>query len=224
VRTGHAAFDRAHGQTFFAYLLEHPDAADNFNAAMTGFAEATRTAVADSYDFSIFDTLVDVGGGHGALLAKVLESTPGLRGMLFDLPAVVEGARRELDARGLGDRCDFVAGDFFTAVPAGAEGYLLTGILHDWDDPRSLAILRSCRRAIRPDGRLLIGEQVIPDDPEPFFGKLLDLEMLVLIGGRERTETEYRALLERAGFALQRVIPTAAATSILEAIPLRPAT
>jgi hypothetical protein len=157
---------------------------------MTGFAEATRTAVAQAYDFSGIETLVDVGGGHGALLASVLAAHPSLRGVLFDLPTAIEGARGEVAARGLASRCELVAGDFFAAVPAGADAYILTGILHDWDDERSVAILRCRRRAIRASGRLLIGEQVLPEGGEPFFGKLLDLEMLVLVGGRERTEDE----------------------------------
>lgn len=219
VRTGRNAFQEVHGEGFFAHLQRHPDKASVFDQAMTGFVTAYGMAVAAAYDFTPFRTLVDVGGGHGALLRVLLKGNPGLRGILFDQPAVVAGAARALEAAGLGDRCQCQGGDFFSAIPEGGDLYLLASILHDWDDEYSLTILKNCRRAISHHGRLLIIEMVIPEGDAPFFGKLLDLQMLVSFGGRERTAAEYEDLLVQAGFRLARIIPTHAPPSVLEAEP-----
>jgi hypothetical protein len=186
---------------------------------MTSRSAEENAAVVAAYDFSGLHTLVDVGGGQGSLLAAILRAHSDLRGMLFDRPEVVQSAKRQLAAAGLQDRCDMVAGDFFTSVPSGGDAYILKKVIHDWDDERVLAILRSCHRAMPERGRLLLVEPVVPPGDEPSFAKLLDLLMLVWTpGGKERTEAEHRALLASAGFELTRVIPTAAPVSVLEAI------
>jgi hypothetical protein len=219
VQTGEPAFLRVHGDDAFEYLGKHPDTGRMFNDAMIDFVSQNIRAVVAAYDFTRLSKIVDVGGGHGALMAALLEANPSTRGVILDLPAVIEGAARELAARGLSDRCTCVAGDFFEGVPEGGDAYLLASIIHDWNDQAGAAILRSCRKAMPDRARLLLVEMVIPPGDEPFFGKLLDLEMLVCFGGRERTEVEYRELLGASGFELVRIIQTQAPASILEARP-----
>jgi hypothetical protein len=153
------------------------------------------------------------------LLAAILHGSPATRGVLFDLPHVVDGAGAALAAAGVADRCTRVGGDFFVAVPPGGDAYVLAQILHDWDDDRCRAILTECRRVIPPEGRLLVVELVLPEDGEPFFGKWLDLHMLVMAGGRERTASEYATLFRASGFELVRVVPTPAGPSVVEATP-----
>ena len=217
VRDGAPAFDHAFGASYFAYLAAHPDASSIFNDAMTGWTAQLSDAVAAAYDFSGSGLVVDVGGGTGLLLATILQAAPALRGTLFELSHVAEQADAYLRATPIGDRCTVVAGDFFDAVPGGGSFYALAQILHDWDDGQCAKILRNCREAMLPGAKLLIIEQVIPPRNEPSLGKWLDLHMLVLLGGRERTEAEYASLLSAADLKLDRLIPTAAGASILEA-------
>lgn len=219
VQTGETAFDQQFGMSYFAYLAQHPEADRVFNQAMTGWTTQVADAVIDAYDFSPFKTIVDVGGSYGTLLAAVLRSNQTARGILFDQPHVAAAAEAHLVSAGVAERCQTVGGDFFVEVPASGDAYLLAQILHDWDDERSTAILRQCRRAMPQHGKLLVIELVLPPGEEPFFGKWLDLHMLVLLGARERTAEEYRALLEPAGFELARVIPTRAGPGIVEALP-----
>ena len=219
VRTGETAFPRVYGASVFEYFAQHPDTARMFNEAMIDYVSQSIRAVVSAYDFAPLRTIVDVGGGHGALMSAILEANPAARGVVFDLPAVVEGAASDVAARGLADRCTCVPGDFFQSVPEGGDAYLLASIVHDWDDRSSVTILKSCRRAMSPRARLLLVEMVIPAGDAPFFGKLLDLEMLVCFGGRERTEAEYRDLLGAAGFELLRVVSTEAPASVIEARP-----
>ena len=220
VRTGEPAFEKQFGTSYFAYLAQHPGADRVFNEAMTGYTTQLVGAVVDAYDFSPFKTIVDVGGSYGTLLATILRSHPAARGILFDQPHVVAVAGEQLAAAGVAERCTTVGGDFFAEVPAGGDAYVLAQILHDWDDERSVAILRQCRRAMPAHGKLLVVELVLPPGEEPFFGKWLDLHMLVLAGARERTATEYEALFRATGFALARVVPTAAGPSVVEAMPV----
>jgi len=215
IRTGRPAFELAYRAPFFAYLAEHPDDAAVFNAAMSSLPTYIA-ALVEAYDFSAFEHIVDVGGGHGAKLFAILAANPRVRGTLYDLPSVVEGAPAA-QRNAVGDRCEIVGGDFFDSVPAGADGYLLSGIIHDWNDEAALRILRNCRRAIRPDGRLLLVETVLTPSSDP-SSALMDVLMMILTGGRERTEEEFRALLREAGFSLRRVVATPGA-SILEARP-----
>ena len=220
VRTGEMAFDHQFGMGYFEYLAQHPEADRVFNEAMTGWTHQLVGAVVDAYDFSPFKTVVDVGGGYGALLAAILRSNPSTRGILFEQPHVVASAEEQLAAAEVADRCTFVGGDFFAAVPSGGDAYVLSQILHDWDDERCVAILGQCRRAMPDHGKLLVVELVLPEGDEPFLGKWLDLHMLVLLGGRERTAAEYDTLFRAAGFKLARVVPTPPGPSVVEAIPV----
>jgi len=213
VRTGEPAFQRMFGQRFFEYLAEQPADSAVFNAVMTQGIAWTSHAVLAAYDFSRFALLVDVGGGEGALLRDILTATPRLKGVLFDLPLVVAGASEIL--RGdLAARCQIVGGNFFDSVPEGADGYLLKGVIHDWPDDDALRILRNTRRAIPQDGMLVLIERIV-DSARP--AGLMDLLMLV-IGGRERTEEDLRTLLAATGFSLTRIIPTEA-DSLIECRP-----
>ena len=218
VRTGKPAFEHTFGKDIFEYFRENPEPARTFGDAMTAWTNQLAGAVVASFDFSPFSTVVDVGGSHGTLLAAILRENLAMRGILFDLPHVIAGAAEHLIAEGVADRCTRVGGDFFEAVPAGGDLYVLAQILHDWDDERCVAILRRCRTALRDGGKLLIVELVLPSDDGPFFGKWLDLHMLVMAGGRERTAAEYQQLLQAAGFELTHLRPTAAGASIVEAV------
>jgi hypothetical protein len=221
IRTGETGMKTVFGITDgFEYLSQHPEEAAIFDGAMTDYTRQNAPAIAAAYDFGRFRKLVDIAGGHGLLLSTVLRRYRGVRGVVFDLPHVIEGAKQAIAEAGLTSRCDAVAGSFFEAVPEGADGYMLKSIIHDWDDERALAILRNIRRAIRPEGRLLLLENVIPTGNGPSFGKWLDLEMLVLPGGRERTEAEYRDLFAAAGFRLTGVTPTACPASVIEGMPV----
>jgi SAM-dependent methyltransferase len=221
VRSDSPSFTHVFGKSFFDYCQAHPDAAAVFDEAMTNFSHRAIDAVIPAYDFSAIHKLVDVAGGHGSLLAAILKANPRLTGVLFDLPSVIDGARKKGHLAQLASRCELVAGDFFTGVPEGADAYLLKHIIHDWSDESAIRILRNCRKAMRPGGRLLLIEMVIPPGNEPHFGKLLDLEMLVNTqGGRERSEAEYRELLTAAGFRLNRIVPTKAPTSVIEGTPV----
>jgi hypothetical protein len=223
VRTGDTAFGPRSPTAFADMAARDPAGAATFNAAMAALTGAVNASVVAAYDFSRFATLVDVGGGYGALLAGILRATPGLRGTVFEIPAVVEGARERIAAAGLAERCEVVGGDAFTAVPAGADAYIFKWILHDWDDASSTTLLTNCRAAIGAGGTLLIVERVLPERAAPGPGAtafLADLNMLLLTGGRERTEAEFRALFAATGFRLGRIVPTGAPNSIIEAVPV----
>jgi ubiquinone/menaquinone biosynthesis C-methylase UbiE len=220
VMTGEIAFDKAFGMPVWEFYARNPENARTFDDAMTGMTLATEEAILTNYDASSIRKLVDIAGGHGSLIAALLKSNSEMKGILFDLPDVVEGAKKRMEAEGLSDRCEVVAGSFFEAVPEGADAYILKWIIHDWDDERSIAILKNIRRAMAEDGKLLLVEAVLPTSSEPHFGKFIDLNMLVMTGGRERTEQEYRVLLEAAGFKITRLIPTESPMSIIEAVPV----
>jgi hypothetical protein len=219
VRTGQPAFEHAFGMPYFEYFATHPEASQVFNEAMVGWTSQVVEAVVAAYDFSPFGAVADVGGGHGALLAAILTATPTARGTLFDLPHVVEGAAPFLTAAGVAERCTLVGGDFFGEIPSGADAYLLAQILHDWDDEHSVAILRQVRQAMPDHGKLLVVELTLPEGDAPAFGKWMDLHMLVLLNGRERTVGQYTELFHAAGLKLARTIPTRTGQSIVEAIP-----
>jgi hypothetical protein len=198
----------------FEYLSAHPDQAALFQGAMTMFSGAQAATVPAAYDFSQIGTLVDVGGSQGVLLASILSANPSVRGVLFDLPVMVEGAAELFTAHGVADRTNIVGGDFFESVPPG-DAHILKHILHDWDDEHCVAILRSCRNATDAGGTLLVVEEALPPGNAPSPGKILDLTML-LVGGRERTQAEYGALFNQADYQLTRAIPTMAPDHVIE--------
>lgn len=210
VLSGEPAFQRIFGQPFFAYLAAHSDDAAVFNAAMTQGIAWTASELLAAYDFSRFERLVDIGGGEGALLRAVLDATPGLNGILFDLPQVVTGASEILTSE-IAARCQIVCGNFFDSVPQGADAYLMKGVIHDWPDIDAARILRNIRRVMRLDGTLLLMERIADSAAHP--AGLMELLMLV-IGGCERTEADFRRLLADTGFSLTRIISTPASTLI----------
>ena len=220
VDTGEPAFRHLHGLDAWELRTRDPDLGAVFDNAMTSNSLRRRDAVVAHYDFSGARTVVDVGGGHGALLAAVLAANPQARGVLFDQPQVVAGAAGVLGEAGVADRCAVVGGSFFEEVPAGGDLYLLTSIVHDWDDAQAAAILRTCRRATAPGARVVLVEHVIAPGNAPDPGKFSDLNMLVMLGGQERTAAEFAALYGVAGFQLTRIIPTAAGVSLIEGQPV----
>jgi len=216
IRTGKVAFDKVFGKPIFDYLGEHPDKARIFDAAMVGIHGRESNAILNAYDFSVFGVVADIGGGNGSQMTEILKKHSRMKGILFDLPHVIERAQERIQASGLLDRCKLVAGSFFDAVQEGADAYVLRHMIHDWDEEKCLTILRNCHRAMPPASKLLVIESVIPPGNDPFHGKFLDLVMLLIPGGKERTEAEYRTLFERAGFELTRIVPTGSEVSIIE--------
>jgi len=219
IETGRPAFEYARGQKFFDYLHDHPDAATLFHEALSEYSTLEAPAILAGYDFSGVARVVDVGGGEGGLVATLLRAHPELSGVILDLELAGPGARRSLAHAGVAARGTFVAGDFFDGVPSGGDVYLLKSVLHNWSDSAAVRILRRCREAMSKDSRLLVIERVIPPGNAPAEAKLFDINMLVVIGGRERTEREYRALFQSAGLTLARVIPTRLPISLIEAAP-----
>jgi hypothetical protein len=220
LETGKTGFEKANGRPFFDYLAQHPQEASYFSEAMVGYHGAEPAAVASAYDFSEFKTIVDVGGATGNMLAAILSQHAAPRGVLYDRPHVVTDAPALLEARGIASRVTIEPGDFFERVPAGGDAYLLSHIIHDWNEEQCLTILGHCRNVIQPDGRLLIVETVLPPGDTPHQGKVQDMVMLVFPGGQERTEAEYASLLGKARFRLSRVVPTASIVSVVEAVPV----
>jgi O-methyltransferase domain/Dimerisation domain len=219
VQTGEPSFQYVFGFNTFDYYAQHPEEAELFNDFMTELTASVAPTVAGAYDFSASNTLVDVGGGHGQMLASILQAYPTLHGVLFDLPHVVKGAPRLLEEAFVSDRCQVIGGDAFTAVPSGYDTYLLSRVIHDWDNERAIAILIRCHQAMKPLGKLLLIERVIPTDRTPELHVLeSDVIMLVAPGGKERTEAEYRALLDVAGFELTKLIPVLSPYYIIEAV------
>jgi hypothetical protein len=219
LETGKTGFEKVSGMPLFEYLAQHPEEASYFSEAMVGFHGAEPPTVARAYDFSEFETIVDVGGATGNMLAAILSHHPTPRGVLFDRPHVVRDAPALLKARGVDARVTIEPGDFFEKVPQGGDAYILSHIIHDWNEDQCLTILGHCRDVIKPGGRLLIVETVLPPGDTPHQGKIQDMVMLVIPGGQERTESEYAALLGKAGFRLNRVVPTESVVSVVEAIP-----
>jgi O-methyltransferase domain/Dimerisation domain len=226
VRTGETAFDHAHGAGLFDYLAGHPEVASVFNAAMSGNSPTHARLVAATYDFSGMSLVVDVGGGRGRLLAAILERYPRLRGILFEQPHVIEDAREIVNAAGVADRCELVGGSFFDAVPAGADAYILRGIMPGFEDDQAVAILTNCRRAMAAEARVVLVERYLaPDAHEALPVLYSDLEMLVNVGGRERTTDEYATLLAKSGLRLAQTIslgrlPEAMGHQLIEAQPV----
>ena len=216
VRTGQTAFEHLFGMGLFEYLGEHPEEAQLFDESMTGFSQLGE--VVDAYDFAGISRIVDVGGGQGALIAAILKANPSMRGTLFDQAEVLKGAPEILAGAGVGDRCELVAGDFFESVPPGGDAYMMKWIIHDWDDRRSIGILKNCRDAMTGGTRLLLIEREMRTGNEPDPASLGDITMMVIPGGQERTREEYASILSAAGFRLANVYPAPAELSIFEAL------
>lgn len=220
LQTGESAFERSYGMNIFEYYDKNPESAQIFDEAMTSYSVVENAGVISDYDFTGINTLIDVAGGRGKLLTDILNKYSQMKGVLFDLPSVIAGAKSSMSAE-FKQRCEFVEGDFFKSVPDGGDAYILKHIIHDWGDEKAIAILKSCHKAMPKHGKLLIVEQVIPPGNEPFFGKLLDLNMLVMCsGGCERTQEEYRILFEKAGFNLVKIVPTKSPVSVIEGVPV----
>jgi hypothetical protein len=217
VQTGAPAFNNVFGASLFDYLRQHGDTAEAFNQGMANVSSMLAYAVLMAYDFAGISSIVDIGGGHGTLLEKILQFNPGMKGTVFDTASTIERAKEQLGNNAQGRRFSYAAGDFFTSVPQGAEAYLLCGVIHDWDDNHAITILRNCRSAMTRNSRVLLVDVIVPDEGLASFSKFLDLNMLVMNGGRERTKAEFCALLNAAGYRPTRIIPTAAPQSIIEA-------
>jgi hypothetical protein len=218
VKTGETVIEKVHGQSCFDYLEKNKEVSEVFNRAMTMFSKMLGPAAIEAYDFSYLNgkTLVDIGGGHGLLLTLILKKYPGIRGAIFDLEHVRTGATARVQEAGLTHRCEIVGGDFFASVPP-ADAYIMKHIIHDWNDEKALTILKNCAAAGRGKTKVILIESVIKPGNEPHFGKWLDLEMLLLPGGKERTQEEFGRLFDKAGFVLTRVVPTKSPISVLEA-------
>jgi O-methyltransferase domain/Dimerisation domain len=223
VKTGEVGFERAFGADVFSYMSKHPDDAAVFYEGMSMGAPEISAAVVATYDFSQFKTVVDIGGAYGVFMTALLRAHPALRGVILDLPHVAERAKKEMEAAGLAERCQVIAGDFAETVPSGGDAYVLKHVIHDWDDERSIKLLKNCRRVMAPEAKLLIIQSELPAQILAGLPHLImtgnDVNMLAVTGGRERTRAEFAALFETAGLALNQVIPTPALVSVIEAVP-----
>jgi len=220
VKTGGIPFLKAHGVLPFEYLEKHPEDLEVFGESMTSLSGTENPTIAAAYKFSTVRTLVDVGGGHGSLLATILKANPKLKGVLFDQPSVIARARKDqhMTTKGIAERSTLESGSFFEAVPAGGDAYIMKYILHDWNDEQCVKILENCRAAMNEKGRVLVVDNVIPSGNDPNWGKLLDIQMLV-IGGRERTKKEFATIFAQAGLKMTRVVTTKCPLSIVEGVP-----
>ena len=220
VRTGEIAFNKMFSMGLWEYYQQHPDQAKIFDDSMANLIAAHNAAVLASYPFSAIDTLVDVGGGNGSFIISALRANPRMKGVLFDLPHVAEQARKRIADEGLAERCEVIGGDSVASVPEGGTLYILSKVIHDWDDDRAIAILKSCHRAMKDKAKLLLVEIILPSHVEQSVALqrafMLDVHMMATTGGRERTEAEYRTLVEAAGFEMLKIIPTQSELSVIE--------
>lgn len=216
VKTGEVAHEKVQGMSSFEFFAQNKEAGSVFNRAMTNLSLSVIPAIVEAYDFSGVGKLVDIAGGHGLLLAGMLKANPRVQGVLFDLPFIIEGANSLLEKEGVRDRVELTSGNFFQSVPVGADAYMMKHIIHDWDDEHSIKILQNIHSAMNKKGKVLIIEMVVPEGDEPGPSKALDLLMLVMEGGKERTKDEYQRLLEASGFRLSRMVPTKSPYSVIE--------
>jgi len=221
VKTGETTFDAVYGKPFFDWSSqpENAEEAGVFNNAMTSISQMCIPAFLEAYEFGSFRKIVDVGGGHGAILRAILKEHPDVRGTLAEMPSLLTSANSAIAQDGLADRCQAVACNFFESVPAGADLYFMKHIVHDWADEKALRLLKNIREVIPANGKLLLAEAVLDESPAPHLGKLIDIEMIAFVGGKERTASEFRELLAAAGFTLRRVIHTKSPLSLVEAVP-----
>lgn len=219
VKTGEMPFLKAHGMPIFEYFEKHPEDLQVFGESMTSLSRSENPTVPAAYKFSGIRTLVDVGGGHGSLLATILKANPKLKGVLYDQPSVIARAEKDqhVTAKDIKERCRLESGNFFEAVPTGGDAYIMKYILHDWNDEACVKILANCRDAMNEKGKILVVDNVIAPGNDPSWGKLLDIQMLI-IGGRERTKKEFASMFAEAGLKLTRVVPTKGPLSIVEGV------
>ncbi|HEX6223110.1 MAG TPA: methyltransferase [Chryseolinea sp.] len=220
VESGNTAFDFVHGQSFYVYLQQHPAADAVFQKAMSDYSNSEASAIIQAYDFSAARMIIDVGGGHGAFLSSVLKANPHASGVVFDLPSVIEKYLADLTSASRDLKISYVPGDFFNCVPGGGDTYLLKSVLHNWDNKACIEILKNVGKVMTAQHRILVIERVIPSGNEKSEAKLFDINMLVVTGGRERTQEEYKKLFHAAGFRLTRIISTKSPVSIIEACPV----
>lgn len=221
VKTGEPAFDHLYEKGFFDFYNDNQEFAKAASDSKTSIVARASTSLIETYDFSSMSKVVDIGvaGGYGVSLISLLKANPTLKGVLFDFPPVIEGAKTLIEAAGLEERCELITGDCLQSVPTGGDAYILMFVVHNWDDERAVKLLKNCYEAMAEDGKLLLVEMIMPKGNGPFVGKLIDIESLLLTpGGYERTEDQYRALLEAAGFKMKNIIPTKTANSIIEAV------
>jgi hypothetical protein len=221
VKTGETAFDKAFGMPVWEYFAQHQDESQVFQRAMTSLGSVTGPAAVAAYDFTRYKKIADIGGGSASLLAEILKVNQHARGIVQDLPETTPISRKALENYGLADRTKVVDGNFFETIVPGCDLYVMRFIIHDWDDEKSLVILRNIRNAMPEGATLCILDAVIPEDDEPFDWKFMDLNMLAMVGGKERTATEFRELLAAAGFQLTKIVPTHSPMSVIEAVPMR---
>jgi SAM-dependent methyltransferase len=218
LKTGRPSFDHVFGMPVFEWFGKNPDRAKIFNTSMTELTNLVEPAVLEAYDFSGCGTIVDVGGGHGGLIAAILKKHANLDGVVYDSPQVVADAPALFEEHGVAERASVVGGDFFKSVPAGGDTYVMKHIIHDWDDNKCTTLLKHCHGVMKPGGKLLVVDQVLPEGNAPSISKFFDLLMMIMPGGTERTEAEFKALLTGAGFKFSRVVPTKSFVSVVEAI------
>lgn len=220
VKSGKASFDNAFGMPVFQWFKENPEAENIFNQANAVKAATSHRAIVDSYDFSGIETLVDIGGGIGALMVEVLKSNPAMKGIIAERPTILKEAQKFIEQNELTERCTALECDFFKEIPVNSSAFLMSHILHDWEDEKAIKILKNCHSAMTSDEKIIVVESVVPDNNEFSIAKLLDLEVLVIGGGKERTESEFRLLFESSGFKLSRIVQTRESISIIEGIRL----
>ena len=218
VQTGETAFHKVHSKNIFDYMSEHPEAGEVFNNAMSDLSKLIEP-VLDYYDFTNFNRVIDVGGGHGSLMEGILNRSPNIKGTVYDLPFVIEGTKKYIQNIGLENRCECLPGNFFDSVPSDGDAYVLKSIIHDWHDDEAISILQNCRKGILENGKLILIEAVIEPGNHPHLMKFFDLDMIILAKGKERTQIEFKELLEKSGFKLTKIIPTPTVLSIIEAMP-----
>jgi hypothetical protein len=221
VETGKPAIEKTFGMPVFKYFARNPNESEIFNNAMTMFSGVVIPAALEVYDFSGIGTLVDIAGGHGRVLTSILQKYPSMCGLLFDVDHVIAGARPMIEELGLSNRCATATGDFFKEVPQGGDAYIMKHIIHDWDDEKAAVILRNIRAVLPEPGRVILLEAVVQPGSAQDFAKIIDIEMLVMPAGRERTAEEFRALFEKAGFELTRIVPTKSPLSVIEGRPIK---
>jgi hypothetical protein len=221
VKTGETAFNRVFGMGRWEYLAAHPDAAETFNRMAASNTDGRATPILEAYDFSAATTVVDLGGGRGVLMAAILTKHPDVKGVLTDLPAVVDDAKAFIATQGLGARCEVVGNDLFASVPQGGDIYVMKSVLHGLNDEQAVAVLKNCRAAMTASAKLLVIEAVLPPhgSPSPLI-TMLDVHRMVMTGSQERSQEELRTFLETASFTLHRVIKTGTQDNIFEALPV----